>query len=516
MIITLDIIYEKLKSDYRCEKNKENLSDNPLHAPLLYTNGTLSPKCVYVAEAAELNSEELDGMAVICVGKPAFHYNSIKFDLVIVENNYGLKELFNRIQTIFLSLLNWDAQLNQVSRDSMDMQKLLEESHKELNYSFVFLNKYFKTIAICTESGANGTPNEKQNQLISSILQDAIVEDVSKFPNARSFNFANNKMGLFYNIYYNNDYRGTLLAICDSQKEITRADERLFENVCHHAEKMYELFSISSMRTPGYVMMQQALHAVLSNRQYSKYKVPEALNFAKWSVNDNFTVCFITLGENGSIPVRAEYIVTLLENRWDISRGGYAQGIVLENGIAWVVNDSLSMAGYFDEFVPGLIEMVRGFGFQVGMSALCNDFFSLHLYLKQASIAIQIGSRLEPNAVFYRFTKYALEHMLDSAVGAFNMEDVIHPSLITLMNYDREQNTEFCKTLRVFIKCNYNVLQASSELFIHRSTFSVRIKRIESLCQIDLDDEQTRLHILMSFYIWEKLGRIRQQRVGDE
>ena len=97
--------------------------------------------------------------------------------------------------------------------------------------------------------------------------------------------------------------------------------------------------------------------------------------------------------------------------------------------------------------------------------------------------------------------------MLDSMLGNFTAEDVIHPSLPILMAYDKENNTEFCKTLRMFIRCKYNVLQASSELFIHRSTFSVRIKRIESLCNIDLDDERTRLHILVSFYILEKLGR---------
>ncbi|KPU43629.1 carbohydrate diacid regulator [Oxobacter pfennigii] len=516
MMITLNMIYEKLKSDCRCEKNRSTLSDNPLQAPLLYTNGPLSLGCVYVADAAELKGEELDGMAVVCVGTPAFDYLRVSFDLIIVENTYDLKALFNRIQTIFLSLLYWDAQLKHISRDSMDMQKLLEESRRELDYSFVFLNNFLKPIAICADSSLDGVPDKVQSELVASVLQNDAVEDVSKAPNARRFVTAHNKRGLYYNIYYNSDYRGKLLALCDSCREITRADECLFENICRHAEKMYELFSSSSMRMPGYVMMQRVIHAVLSdNCQYGNAEVSEALKFARWGVNDSYVVCFIPFGENGSIPVRAEYIVTLLENRWSVAQGGYASGIVLEDGIAWIVNISLSAEGYFDEFLPEFIDLVRGFSFQAGMSATCHDFFSLRAYLKQAATAIRIGSRMEPGAVFYSFKKYALEHMLDSAVGTFNAEDVIHPSLITLMNYDREHNTEFCKTLRVFIKYSYNVLQASSELFIHRSTFSVRIKRIESLCRIDLDDERTRLHILLSFYIQEKLGCIRQQCGGD-
>ena len=43
-------------------------------------------------------------------------------------------------------------------------------------------------------------------------------------------------------------------------------------------------------------------------------------------------------------------------------------------------------------------------------------------------------------------------------------------------------------------------------LYIHRSTFSVRIKRIEILCGIDLEEESVRLHILISFYLMEAKG----------
>jgi len=514
MTITFTMIYDKLKSDFKCKKNKDDFYDTPLHAPLLYTHCILSPESVYVADAAELLIDELDGMSIVCVGTPAFDYRSAPFDMVIVEDTSDLKTIFNRIQTIFLSLLHWDDQLKHISQDSMDMQKLLDESHKELDFSFIFLNKFSKPIAIYTGTSDSNiydenAHDEAQTELLT-ILQDSIVEDLSKFPNARSFyNPAHGKRGLYYNIYYNSDYRGKLLAVCDNHGDITQTDNCLFENVCYHVEKMYQLYSISSMRTPGYVIMQQALLAVLiENRQYSNEKVLEALDFAGWCVNDSYSVSFIPFGENGSIPVRAEYIVTLLENRWNNARGGYAQGIVLNDGIVWIVNTSRCNERYFVEFLPFFIDMVQNFSSQVGMSATCNDFFSLRIYLKQAARAIEIGSKFEPDAVLYSFSKYALEHILDSAVGSFNMEDVIHPSLITLINYDRENNTELFKTLRVLIKCNYNALQASSELFIHRSTFSVRIKRIEALCQIDLDDERTRLHIFISFYIQEKLGSI--------
>lgn len=518
MIITLNIIFEKLKLDYLCEKNRRALSDKALSTPLLYTRGQLLPECLYVADADELCAEEIEGLSVVCVGTPNFDYWQKSFDLITVEKSCDLKTLFNRIQMLFISLHEWDAQLKNASRNCIDMQKLLEVSRRELDFSFIFLNRFFKPIAICNGENEDITPYDQHSEPLSSILMDTGVASVERHQKACPFyNETHNKKGLYYNVYYNSHYRGKLLAICDRRTEINRAHESLFENVCQHAEKMFEHFSASSMRSPVYVSMQKMLLALLSDNQLSRSRVLSTLKFVHWDANDTYVVCYIPFDEKGSVLLRAEYIVSLLENRWSVIASDFcAQGIVLKEGVVWVMNTARSANVDFDTFLPDFFEQMKGFIPKIGMSARCHDIFSLNLYLQQAIIAISIGSRINPEAMLYSFTASALEHMLDCAVGPFNMEDVLHPSLMILEDYDRENNSEYYKTLRMFIRCNYNALQASNELFIHRSTFAVRIKRIETRCNIDLDDEHTRLHILMSFYIKEKLRHIRRRLDAEQ
>ena len=508
MTVTMSILFDKLSLDYRCRRNKKIFFDNPIRSLLLYSRCCMPSEYAYVAEGSELRQQDLAGASVISVGEPDFDYKNIPCDLIIVESVADMRSFFNRVQTIYLSLLHWNARLEEAAHHSMDLGALLEEGRQEMNYSFVFLNAVFQPIAVSADlrTGANG---EMDEELLARVLRCQGVEDMSSFSGSREFEDpATGKRGLYSNIYYKSDYRGKLVALCEGRHGITRGDHALFENLCGHAEKMYEMFSASSMRSNSYRLIQHALHAVFQGGgEFDKTDLLGALQVAGWGVNDDYVVFFIPFGEKGGLSVRSEYIVTLMENRWGSLGKGSTRGTVLDYGIVWVVNCSRPAGVDYSPLYPEIEDMLRRYNAKLGVSAICRDFFSLPAYLKQAGIAIHFGERKESNGVVFRFGKYSLDYMLDSMLGNFTAEDVIHPSLPILMAYDKENNTEFCKTLRMFIRCKYNVLQASSELFIHRSTFSVRIKRIESLCNIDLDDERTRLHILVSFYILEKLGR---------
>ena len=147
--------------------------------------------------------------------------------------------------------------------------------------------------------------------------------------------------------------------------------------------------------------------------------------------------------------------------------------------------------------------VLSGFGAKAGASNVFTDFKELNTYYKQAVLAYRYGKESGSAGTHFRFRDYSLDYMLKHCYIDFGITDVLHPAIRTLMHYDERENTEFCKTLRLFFLNKYNATQTSDSLFIHRSTFAARIKRIEEICNIDLDDERTRLHIMLSFYLIE-------------
>ena len=74
-----------------------------------------------------------------------------------------------------------------------------------------------------------------------------------------------------------------------------------------------------------------------------------------------------------------------------------------------------------------------------------------------------------------------------------------HKSFLTLANYDRENQTQYLDTLRVWIAEKYNATHAAAKLYIHRTTFLDRMERIKTLINVNLDDWDTRIHLMLSY-----------------
>lgn len=75
----------------------------------------------------------------------------------------------------------------------------------------------------------------------------------------------------------------------------------------------------------------------------------------------------------------------------------------------------------------------------------------------------------------------------------------MHPVLKKLKDYDEKHGTDFYDTMYVYLKNERSPLASAKELNLHRNTLAYRLKRLQELFQIDLDDPKVRFHLLVSF-----------------
>lgn len=94
-----------------------------------------------------------------------------------------------------------------------------------------------------------------------------------------------------------------------------------------------------------------------------------------------------------------------------------------------------------------------------------------------------------------------LNHLLEASHNEINTETLIHPDLLYLQNYDRENNTEYMKTLKAYFLNNRNALNTSNYLHIHKSTFFYRIGKIADLTEFDPANAQILFSYEFSFRI---------------
>ena len=389
----------------------------------------------------------------------------------------------------------------------------MDLGRRELPFSFFYLNKSYILLAGSGEQNSGA----EAKLLVDRLLEDGVVGMDQPTDIPRYFrNEVTGFHGYFFNFYYGDDYRGKLLAIVPAEIVPDSADLTLLKNLCRHISRIYRFFSISSVGSREYNMLRVLLYALLGsemcgggsiNFSYTHEQIAALAAQTYWKPYDNYILCYIPFENRLSLSSKGEYLVTLLENRCrTVLCDTDSRGVVLGHGIALVAHLPSSDEKVFLPFLPVLQEILVSFQAKAGISCMCNDLYSLPVSLQQAATAVRTGVKRQSVKKIFRFSECALDYIIENCTSSFRWEDLAHPCIRTLLSYDRENGTELCKTLRVFIRCRYNVLQASSMLYIHRSTFSVRIKRIEILCGIDLEEESVRLHILISFYLMEAKG----------
>jgi DNA-binding PucR family transcriptional regulator len=64
-----------------------------------------------------------------------------------------------------------------------------------------------------------------------------------------------------------------------------------------------------------------------------------------------------------------------------------------------------------------------------------------------------------------------------------------------LKDYDVNNGTELIGTLSCYIENNYNVLKTAEYLYIHRNTLYKRLKKIESIMELDIKNAHKNLII---------------------
>ena len=76
-----------------------------------------------------------------------------------------------------------------------------------------------------------------------------------------------------------------------------------------------------------------------------------------------------------------------------------------------------------------------------------------------------------------------------------------------MQEHDERYNTDFIETLRTYLECDRSAAKAAEKLHLHRSTFFYRIKKLEELLNVDLNDSKLLFLYELSFKIWDYLSK---------
>lgn len=143
-----------------------------------------------------------------------------------------------------------------------------------------------------------------------------------------------------------------------------------------------------------------------------------------------------------------------------------------------------------------------------GLSYPFKDLRKAPVALEQAVSTAALIEKNDPKLLLGEFADFASLYVLSESSRKISLEDIVHPSLKILIDYDQEKKADLLITLRSFVGSLNNYSRTAEELNIHRNTLDYRIKRICEMTGLDLANEKVIRNLFTSFDILHTLEKL--------
>lgn len=152
-------------------------------------------------------------------------------------------------------------------------------------------------------------------------------------------------------------------------------------------------------------------------------------------------------------------------------------------------------------------------GMRAGVGSIAATPADLGQSYQQAREALQVGERLahgngQTRKVF-SFDELGFLHWLYHLPPQARAGNPFAARIDTLANEDRAQRAQLLQTLEAFLDCGGNAAETARRLTIHRNTLAYRLKQIENLCDVSLNDPEIRLNLQIALKAYH-LGQVNQ------
>ncbi|MCH5138239.1 helix-turn-helix domain-containing protein, partial [Clostridiaceae bacterium UIB06] len=182
------------------------------------------------------------------------------------------------------------------------------------------------------------------------------------------------------------------------------------------------------------------------------------------------------------------------------------KSLIYNNYIVLLINHHTKV-----DILENRLENIRKFlkknNLYAGLSYSISNFTNLQYYYKQSLKAIELGMILSIEKALYTYEDYVVYDLLNSLSNYENIETFCHPSLYSLIQYDRKNNTCLTKSLYVYLMNNENQSLSANILHIHRASMCYRIDKMEKIMKIKFSDANIIHHLYLSLHILELMHK---------
>lgn len=293
---------------------------------------------------------------------------------------------------------------------------------------------------------------------------------------------------ILVNIFANNKCYGYLSVLCDEYETEMADDIKLIGSVLAIAfQKQHTEIQASE----DYQTM--FLNSLFDGKVVTKEQLKSWIQYLPGLINEPFYICCSSFDSQKDSKITLNFIQATIKS---IYPGTLF--ITKNNQLIFLFKSIKSEQDVF-MYIKGIQDALSDYKLRFGVS---NQFFELNkasLYLKQAKYALSIAGTKE--MLYMQYKDCMLNQMATVIYATLPRESYVHEAIDRLDEYDKNNNTEYLLTLKVYLKYLFCTKKTIEILHIHRNTLPHRLEVIERIGQVDLKNIDTCMVLLFSLYL---------------
>lgn len=147
----------------------------------------------------------------------------------------------------------------------------------------------------------------------------------------------------------------------------------------------------------------------------------------------------------------------------------------------------------------------------IGIGNTCQHVSDYQRGFAEASEALQMGQNLHDtrgnedkhSTLVTHFNDLGVYRYLYKIAHMDNLRDVYQDQIALIDSYDHRKNTDLLDTLETYLECAGNLTKTSERLYVHRNTLIQRLERLQSLCEVDLQERGNWLTLQVAIKVYK-------------
>lgn len=499
MNLSIDMINEKLnlKTQIYTYQNSVPI----LERPRLFSENCKidNSKVLYVGNAQAFNKTNFinPGASLISIGTPKWFspndYPTI--NVLIIDENISLVDLFNRVLDIFLYFSKWETRMDKFINNNCELQDLIDCSDEVIGWPISIIDRAQKTLAT---SKFDESDDIIWQEICSGYIRTELLRQdsvqISEVVNynrpIQRYSTVSKRIILTQPVRINNHVVG-FIAIHNPNRT-----EEYFSKGIEHIVNYFTKFVAKMMNSNEFysmsrgVMFEYLFVDLIEGNISDSAEISDRLLFINWSLDDGKILLSIS-SQCDNLKTLRDYIMQIIPNM---------HCVIYEKRLVAIISN-LSDQGLSDGVLDQLEAWIIKNNLKCGISNLFYDLIETKKYYEQTKAALNLGKVLHTKKTIYKYSDYSLYHAILKLSESHDIVDFCHPSIHELAV--EPCNRILIETLRVYLQNDCNITVSAKELFIHRNSMIYRINKLKDEIKLDLSDADLRLQLQFSFAIYD-------------